>query len=337
MIWMHFIFSAALVIGGGFYLARHGQELGERYGLTDIWIGFIFLAAVTSIPELSTALGAVAVVSSPVLALSDVLGSNAFNIFTLGVLGVLWCRRPLTSSLRLDSFRLLIGMIVLMTGLVLIPAWLDGQGELPAPGRISIASWAILVIYLLGSWQLFRNEHPDGRLSPLLHPPEERSPGRRYFYFRLLLAVALVVAGGFWLAWVGRRIAGLTGWGDGFVGALFLALVTSLPEVTVCLGAVKIGAPGLALGNIMGSNVFNLGIIFWADLAYRPGSITAVSSAPVLVAAGLGIVLVVLVGISLKLKTLPSGRELLMLNIIIVLVYLVGMRWIYRLSAGGNG
>jgi cation:H+ antiporter len=79
MIWLHFILSAALVIGGGFYLARYGQELGERYGLTDIWIGFIFLAAVTSIPELATVLGAVTVAGSPVLALSDVLGSNAFN------------------------------------------------------------------------------------------------------------------------------------------------------------------------------------------------------------------------------------------------------------------
>jgi Ca2+/Na+ antiporter len=69
MIWLHFIFSATLVIGGGFYLARHGQELGERYGLTELWVGFIFLAAVTSIPELATALGAVTVACSPDLAL----------------------------------------------------------------------------------------------------------------------------------------------------------------------------------------------------------------------------------------------------------------------------
>ncbi len=334
MIWLHFIFSAALVIGGGFCLARCGQELGERYGLTDIWIGFIFLAAVTSIPELSTALGAVTVVSSPSLALSDVLGSNSFNLFALGALGLCFFRRPLNASLGLDSFRLLIGMIILMTGLVLGLALLDRGGSLPAPGKINLVSWALLGIYFLGSWKLFRDEHPPDRPRMPAGPARSRPEGVRSFYPRLLLSVVLVVAGGFWLAWAGSEIAGLTGWGDGFVGALFLALVTSLPEVSVCLGAVRICAPGMALGNILGSNVFNLGIIFWADLAYRPGSILAGASGPVLVSAGLGIVLVLLVALSLRLKPLTAGREIRLLNIIIILVYLIGMRWIFRLSAG---
>lgn len=277
------------------------------------------------------------VAASPSLALSDVLGSNAFNLFVLGVFGIVLFRRPLTASLELESFRLLILMIILMTGLVLGSALLDREGSLFSPGRIGLPSWALIVLYLSGSWKLFRDEHPAPPPGPPVPAAGERKHTSRYFYPRLLLSIILVVAGGFWLAWAGSEIAGLTGWGDGFVGALFLALVTSLPEVAVCLGALKISAPKMALGNILGSNVFNLGIIFWADLAYRPSSILAGVAGPVLVSAGLGIILVLLVAFSLKLKRPAAGREVFMLNIIIILVYLIGMRWIFRLSAGGGG
>lgn len=337
MIWLHFIFSAALVIGGGFYLARYGKELGDRYGLTDLWVGFIFLAAVTSIPELATALGAVTVAASPALALSDVLGSNAFNLFALAVFGIVLFRRPLTATLTLDSFRLLVGMIVLMTALILGVALLDPEGSLPAPGGIALASWAVLALYIFGSWKLFRDEHPAGETRSPAGPARVREAGGRRFFLRLLASVFLVVAGGFWLAWAGAEISGLTGWGDGFVGALFLALVTSLPEIVVCLGALKISAPKMALGNILGSNVFNLGIIFWADLAYRRSGLLAGVEAPVIVSGALGLVLVLLIALSLKLKRPAPGREAAMINIIIILVYLVGLRWIFRLSAAAAG
>lgn len=332
MIWLHFIGSAALVIGGGYYLARQGKELGDRYGLSDLWIGFIFLSAVTSIPELATALGAVTVAASPSLALTDVLGSNAFNLFAAAVLGL-----ALFPSLTLGSFRVPILMILLMTGLVLGFAVFDRAGNLVSPGGISYASWAILALYLLGSWKLFRDEHPAPLTAAPPLPPEKAGPGADSFYVRLIVSVGLVVAGGFWLAWAGSRIAGETGWGDGFVGALFLALVTSLPELSVCLGAMKIAAPEMALSNILGSNVFNLGIIFWADLAYGRSSILAGVDGPTLVSGGLGAFFALLLACALKMKRPASVPAVMAINLAIVLAYLIGLRWIFSLSAGGIG
>ncbi len=330
MIWFHFIFSAVLVVGGGFYLARQGKELAARYGLTDIWIGFIFLSAVTSIPELATAVGAVTVAGSPDLALTDVLGSNAFNLFAVAVLGL-----ALFPTLTLKSFRVLLLMIFLMTGLVLGFALLDRAGELASPGSISYASWAVLALYLLGSWKLFRDEHPApiSALPPV--PEQESGPDRDTFYLRLIVSVSLVVAGGFWLAWAGGRIAGETGWGDGFVGVLFLALVTSLPELSVCLGALKIAAPEMALSNILGSNVFNLGIIFWADLAYGRASLLAGAGGPTLVSGGLGAVFVLLLALALKMKRPAAVPVVMAINLAVILSYLAGLRWIFSLSAGG--
>lgn len=330
MIWFHFTFSAALVVVGGFYLARLGKELAARYGLTDIWIGFIFLSAVTSIPELATAVGAVTVAGSPALALTDVLGSNAFNLFAVAVLGL-----ALFPSLTLRSFRIPLMMIFLMSGLVLGFSLFDRGGELVTPGRISYASWAILVLYLLGSWKLFRDEHPASSPGIPSLPGREPGPGNDTFYLRLIVSVALVVAGGFWLAWAGSRIAGATGWGDGFVGVLFLALVTSLPELSVCLGAVKISAPEMALSNILGSNVFNLGIVFWADLAYGRSSILAGAGGPTLIAGGLGAVFVLLLALALQLKRPAAVRVVMAINLAIILTYLAGLRWIFSLSAAG--
>ena len=330
MIWVHFIFSAVLVVGGGFYLARLGKELAARYGLTDIWIGFIFLAAVTSIPELATAVGAVTVAGSPALALTDVLGSNAFNLFAVAVLGL-----ALFPSLTLDSFRVLLLMIFLMTGLVIGFSVFDRGGNLVSPGRISYASWAVLALYLLGSWKLFRDEHPAPSPDLPLSPGKEPVPGDGNFHLGLIVSVAMVIAGGFWLAWSGSRIAGATGWGDGFVGVLFLAVVTSLPELSVCLGAMKIGAPEMALSNILGSNVFNLGIIFWADLAYRRSSILAGVGGPTLVSGGLGAVFVLLMALALKLKRPAAVPVVMAINLFIVLAYLAGLRWIFGLSANG--
>lgn len=337
MIWIHFVFSSLLVISGGYFLARQGKELAARYGLTDLWVGFIFLSAVTSIPELATALGAVTVAASPSLALSDILGSNSFNLFVLGVFGVVLFRSSLFAGLTIDAFRLMLGMIVLMTAVILGGTLLERWVILPTLGGISLTSWAVLVLYLFGSWKVFRDEHRAPDPLALAEPVRVRAESGRFFFLRLFISIFQVVVGGFWLAWAGSGISARTGWGDGFVGALFLALITSLPEISVSLGAVKIRAPRMLLGNILGSNIFNLGIIFWADLAYRRSSILVGMTAPVIVSGILGLILVLLVALSLKLHRPGFGREMAMINLIIALVYLVGMRWIFLLSVRGVG
>ncbi|MDP8214982.1 MAG: hypothetical protein RAO92_03285 [Candidatus Euphemobacter frigidus] len=334
MVWLQFLISAALVIVGGFYLARNGKELGERHGLSDLWVGFIFLAAVTSIPELATALGAVLIAHSPSLALSDILGSNAFNLFIIFVISVCLARRPITADLSLAPFRLLLLMIILMTGLLMVFAALNRNRQLLSPGGISLASWAVAILYLAGSWKLFRDELPPGAIRKKKEKGDARPGHRDALYYRLLASVALVVVGGFWLARTGQQIAELTHWGESFVGALFLALVTSLPEVAVCLAAVRMGANEMALGNILGSNIFNLGIVFWADLAYRKGSILGGIGPAFYVAGGMGIVLVLVTALWLRMKPEPAARFAVWNNVAIAVIYLAGMYWLFHLSAG---
>ena len=188
---------------------------------------------------------------------------------------------------------------------------------------------------MAGSWKLFHDEHPSGINK---NEPVENRSGRKSgssLYPRLIFSIILVIAGGFWLAWAGREIAEITHWGENFVGALFLALVTSLPEMSVCLALIRMNSYDMALGNILGSNIFNLGIIFWADLVYRKGSILSGVSPPFYIAGGMGIILVLVLAAALMM---PSDRKTKRRiytwdSITIIALYLAGMYWLFRLSS----
>jgi cation:H+ antiporter len=88
---------------------------------------------------------------------------------------------------------------------------------------------------------------------------------------RYLAAAGVVVVAGIWLPFVGRALAAQMGWYESFVGTLFIAFVTSLPEVVVTVAAVRLAALDMAVGNLLGSNLFNAAIIAVDDVAYVKG------------------------------------------------------------------
>jgi len=88
-------------------------------------------------------------------------------------------------------------------------------------------------------------------------------------------AATLVVAGAVWLPRLGAEISRETGLGEEFVGTLFIAITTSLPEIVVSITAVRIGAIDLGIGNVLGSNLFNLLILGLDDVFYQPGALLA--------------------------------------------------------------
>ena len=89
------------------------------------------------------------------------------------------------------------------------------------------------------------------------------------------VAAVAVVAAALWLPQLGAELARQTGLGEAFVGSLFIAITTSLPEIVVSLAAVRIGALDLGIGNVLGSNLFNLLILGLDDVFYRQGPLMA--------------------------------------------------------------
>ena len=109
-------------------------------------------------------------------------------------------------------------------------------------------------------------------------------------------ALVILVAAPF-LALSGKGIADATGVGQTFVGVLLLAVTTSLPELVASLAAIRIGAYDLAVGNLFGSNAFNMTILFGADVAYLPGPILAAVD-PAQVVAGVAAILLMAIALA---------------------------------------
>ncbi|MEK7328967.1 MAG: sodium:calcium antiporter, partial [Chloroflexota bacterium] len=132
----------------------------------------------------------------------------------------------------------------------------------------------------------------------------------------------------------GDVLAEKTGLGQAWVGAILLAGVTSLPELVSGVSAVAwLGAPNLAAGSIMGSCLFNLALIAFVDLAYQPGSILAKAQEGHILSAGLGVLLLGLVGIGALLGPGLNGFGISgfsLVSLAIVILYFVGARLIAR-------
>jgi cation:H+ antiporter len=100
----------------------------------------------------------------------------------------------------------------------------------------------------------------------------------RRLYARYALNALVIVGAGAALPAIGKALAAAMGWEHTFVGTTFLALATSVPEIVISVEAVRIGAVDLAIGNLLGSNLFDLLILGLDDLAYLEGPLFAAAS-----------------------------------------------------------
>jgi cation:H+ antiporter len=268
MIWIEFILCAVLIFWAGSLLSKYGDVIAEKTGLGRAWIGAILIAGVTSLPELASGVSAVAWLKVPNLAAGAALGSCLFNLALIAMIDLAYQPGRVLSKAH-EVHILSGGLGVLMLGIVvlgvLIGPLLNGTGLLGV-GPLSVA---IVILYAIGARMIAGLEKE--RMSEVLE--QEAVEGNyakisiRKTYTVFILNGVAVVGLGIWLASVGDRLAATTGLSTSFVGNLFLALTTSLPEIAASLAAIRLGAVDLAIGNVLGSNLFNILLFFVYDLA----------------------------------------------------------------------
>ncbi len=263
--WLTFVLSALGIIFAGIRLAPYGEAIGRRTGIGQGWIGLLFLATLTSIPELTTTVSG-ASFDVPNIALGNAFGSNLFNVVIIAVMDVLLLGRgPFLLKAR-GYHTLSGGMAVLLTlfgvlGIVLAPrATFLG---------ISPVSWLILVGYIAGVFLLFHAER---------HEAVEEDTRREGMSLKVaivgfLVCAVVIIASGVFLIRASKEISLASGLSASFMGAILVAIVTSLPELATSIGALRIGAHDMIVGNLFGSNMFNILTLFFADAAFRRGSI----------------------------------------------------------------
>jgi cation:H+ antiporter len=156
---------------------------------------------------------------------------------------------------------------------------------------------------------------------------ENVSKARAYTMYGLNAAV--IIAAATYLPHLGERIAELTGLGRTFVGSVFIALSTSLPEVVVSLGALRMGAVDIALGNLFGSNLFNIGILAVDDVLYTKGALLSHISGGHLVSALAAITMTAIATIGLTFQTTKKLHIFAWDSICIVVVYILATLILY--------
>jgi cation:H+ antiporter len=247
--------------------------LGEKTGLGRSWIGVVLLAATTSLPELFTGFGATALAALPDIALGDVLGSCMFNLLILSLMDAI---QPEPISARAhQGHALSIGFGLVLIGVAGIGLVADHR--LPAIGWIGLYTPALIALYFVAMRVIFAHER-HRRAQETQEVARELQYGETTLRSALVqysLAAVAVIAAALWLPRLGAELARQTGLGEAFVGSLFIAITTSLPEIAVSLAAVRIGALDLGIGNVLGSNLFNLLILGLDDLFYRQGPLMA--------------------------------------------------------------
>ncbi len=272
MVWLKFIICLAIILFAGTKLARYGDAIAEKTGLGGMWVGLVFLAFITSIPELATGVSSVALVGLPDLALGTFLGSCLFNLTILAVLDILYRPTPIlsrASSRHIALAGLGILLIALAAGSILAGGKLSGL----TLGWVGIPTIIILMVFLVGVWGVSRFERRHSVKQPETASPQYEEISLRRVYLLFTMAAIAVIGAGIWLSMVGGEIAETTGWGTSFVGSLFLAIGTSLPELVVTIAAIRLGAIDMAVADILGANMLNMAHIFSADLSYRKGPI----------------------------------------------------------------
>ncbi|PLX19068.1 MAG: hypothetical protein C0601_02970 [Candidatus Muiribacterium halophilum] len=259
--WIEFLISAFIVIAAGFKLTSYGDEISEKSNISGGLIGFFLLALATSLPELITSLSAVLRQDAPEMCLGNIFGSNLFNLVILFLLDIFSRKSVFKFSTKEDIKS--ISFIYVISLLAIIPMILSSFMNIRFFDgfRFNIESFLIFAFYIY----ILKNFREDDKQEKL--PDEKQKQSLVGVYTKFTVAALFIVVAGIFLTESVDKIAETYSLGKTFAGSLLLAFVTSLPEASVSLSAVRIGAVEMAIGNILGSNVFNVFIVFFADAA----------------------------------------------------------------------
>jgi len=282
MLCIQLIALGAVVVVAGTFLPRYTDVMASSWGLSRTLAGIVLLALATSLPELVIGCGS-ALLPAPNLALGDPLGSCLMNLLILAILDLMYRSRQSMLSRQSAAHALAGVSTMLLAGLVIALVVIDTPLVFWrfSAGAVAIAVTYVFCLRLIAVDQRIGAEDVDEQ--------DEAAPDLtlRHATIGYIVAAAAILVAGPLLSDRADELATRTGLGGTFVGSLGLAFVTSLPEVSTTRGAVKMGSVDLAVGNVFGSNAFNLLIILPIDLCYGGGILAAVESTHALTAAAI--------------------------------------------------
>jgi cation:H+ antiporter len=330
VVWLQFVICTGIILISGTYLSKYGDIIAEKTGLGRTWIGVVLMASVTSLPELVTGISSVAIFDVPDLALGDVLGSCMFNIVILALLDFTGDSAPISAKAHQGQV-LTAAFGMLLLGLVNLSIF--AAARMPSIGWIGLHSLGFAAIYLVAMRAVFFYEKK--RIAELVEAVAEEiryekiSKARAYQMYGL--NALLTIGAATYLPRIGEKIAATTGLGQTFVGNIFLALSTSLPEVVVSVAALRLGAVDMAFGNIFGSNLFNIVILAIDDIFYTKGPLFSYISPNHVVSSSAAIAMTAVAAIALTYRLSKKVLFFAWDSLAILALYILALSLLYMM------
>lgn len=315
MTYLLLILGFVLLIKGADFLVDGSASLAKKYNISNIVIGLTIVAFGTSTPELIVSLIA-SMNGNTEIAIGNVVGSNIVNIFF--ILGVSATIYPLAT--KSNTIWKEIPMSLLAALLLWVMAndqLIDGANSSMLSridGIVFLAFFIIFIYYTVGIAKSDTDDSPEIEIQNI-------TPGKSFLF--IVLGLAGLIIGGKWIVDGAVALAKNLGLSESLIGLTIVAVGTSLPELAASAVAAYKKQTDIAIGNVVGSNIFNIFLILGISSLIKPLPFTSGSNINVMVACLASIVLFVLLFVGKK-HIIQKWQGLLMILIYVVYVgYLV--------------
>jgi len=328
LLWIEFIVCVLLILYSGTKLAKYGDVIAEKSGLGRTWVGVVIMASVTSLPELATGISSVTYVDVPDIAVGDILGSCVFNLLILALLDLIQREEPIKTKAH-HGHVLAASFSILL--LAMAGTWISARKPLLTFGWLGLYSLIFIIIYFVAMKMVYSYEKRQlakfigGIAEELKYETIPAKKAVSIYAINALVVISAAVS----LPGIGAGLATSTGLGQTFIGTIFIAVSTSLPEVVVSIAAVKMGAIDMAIGNLLGSNLFNILILAVDDFFFVKGPILYHVQSSHVISALSAIAMTGLVCIGI---TYRAEKKLLLLpwdSIGIILLFIANLMLLY--------
>lgn len=331
ILWVGLILCTLVIVYAGTRLSKYGNIIAEKTGLGGTWIGVVLLASVTSLPELVTGISSVTYAGVPDIAIGNAIGACVFNMLVLAILDAIYRPMPVLTKAHQGNI-LSAGFGIFLLSMVAIGLVL-GNRIFPL-GWIGLYTPLLVLIYLFAMKLVYQYERKQ-----VLVFIKEMAVELKYEDISMKTAIlkfsvnaVFVIVAAVFLPKVGEGIAESTGLGQTFVGSIFIAIVTTIPEVVVSIAAVRIGAIDLAMGNLFGSNIFNILILAIDDFFFIKGPILSLVNQNHIISALFAIAMTSTAIIGLTYRAEKRTLFLALDSIVIILLYMANLLSLYMLK-----
>lgn len=255
-----------LVILGADWLTKGASALARRFNISELVIGLTIVALGTSLPELVISVGS-AIKGSSGIALGNVIGSNIFNgMLILGTTALItpvkFHRRMLTREI---PFNLLASVVLLLVSGSMLVGGAQGEYITRYSGMLLLCFLAVFIRY---TFSIPASDEAD-------EAGERMSVGKLLLF--IVAGLAALIFGGNVFVNGATEVARMLGLSEAVIGITIVSVGSSLPELAVSVNAARKGNVGIALGNVLGSNILNIFFILGCSATITPISLDGFS------------------------------------------------------------